>query len=144
MREMFIGELAFLSNFYPSSIWYDGLLYPTVEHAYQAAKTMDPTQRWLIMGAMTPARAKELGRHTLLRPDWEQVKVGIMRTLLTIKFGEHEELLEKLLATGTLELVETNWWHDQIWGDCFCDVHRDIDGQNLLGKLLMELREVYD
>ena len=63
-----------------------------------------------------------------------------------MKFGLTEkfripELREKLLATGNEELVEGNTWHDNIWGNCSCDCCKKIEGQNKLGKLLMQVRE---
>jgi predicted NAD-dependent protein-ADP-ribosyltransferase YbiA (DUF1768 family) len=62
-----------------------------------------------------------------------------MLDLLRAKFGL-AWLAERLLATEGEDLVEGNYWHDQIWGDCNCHVHQSIPGQNLLGKLLMRVR----
>ena len=136
----FDGEHAFLSNFFPSSILYEGIVYPTNEHFFQAMKTLDQTERQKIANAETPGMAKRLGRHVQLRPDWEQIKVDVMRTGLMLKFTD-AALAEKLLATGDEELVEGNWWHDQTWGSCFCPDHCRTPGRNLLGMLLMELRK---
>src|SRR6185369_8674281 len=41
----FQGDNRFLSNFFPAEVIYEGITYPTAEHAYQAAKTLDPEQR---------------------------------------------------------------------------------------------------
>lgn len=136
----FDGEHAFLSNFFPSSILYEGIVYPTNEHFFQAMKTLDQAERQKIANAETPGMAKRLGRHVQLRPDWEQIKVDVMRTGLMLKFTD-AALAEKLLATGDEELVEGNWWHDQTWGSCFCPDHCRTPGRNLLGMLLMELRK---
>lgn len=133
----FDGPHAFLSNFYPSPVRLDGLEYPTVEHAFQAAKTHDPEARRRIRTAPTPGQAKRLGRQVQLRADWEQVKVGIMRSLLVQKFAE-PELKALLRATGSEPLIEGNTWNDRIWG-CTWDGKTWI-GQNHLGKLLMSLR----
>jgi ribA/ribD-fused uncharacterized protein len=135
MIAKFDGEYRFLSNFYyPAYVELDGVLYRTVEHAYQAAKTLDLDLRHKISNAPT-AKAKRLGQNVELRPDWETVKIDIMRDLLTQKFSYHE-LREKLLATGTEELVEGNWWRDTFWGQCPLG-----NGQNWLGRLLMEIRD---
>lgn len=132
--ESFAGEYRFLSNFYPSPIRVDGLLYPTVEHAFQAAKTPDVGEKRKIAEARSPGRAKSLGRKVRLRKDWESVKVGIMKQLVLLKFRENPELEELLLATGDAELVEGNTWNDRFWGVC------NGYGKNHLGKALMSVR----
>ena len=135
----FSGEWEFLSNFAACTIYYEDILYPSTEHAFQAAKSLDTAERQLIANAPTPGQAKKLGRTITLRADWEDVKVGVMRDLLALKFSQGLARAV-LFSTGDRLLVESNHWHDQIWGSCTCAQHRDIDGQNLLGTLLMELR----
>ena len=136
----FDGQYDFLSNFYPCPILYEGIVYPTNEHFFQAMKTLDIETRKAIAAAPTPGAAKRMGRHVSLPPDWEKIKVDVMRTGLMLKFTD-AALAEKLLATGDEELVEGNWWHDQTWGSCFCPDHCRTPGRNLLGMLLMELRK---
>ena len=136
----FDGDYAFLSNFYPSTIYHEGITYPTNEHFFQAMKTLDIDERKAIAAAETPGLAKRMGRNVKLRPDWEQVKVDVMRTGLMLKFTD-AALAEKLLATGDEELVEGNWWHDNTWGNCHCTECSRKGGRNLLGMLLMELRK---
>ena len=134
--DRFDGEYAFLSNFYESPIKDEnGVTYPTVEHYFQAMKTLSPFMRNLIATAPTPGQAKKLGRHVDLRPKWEEVKIDVMRLGLKLKFMSHPELKEKLLATGDAYLEEGNWWKDRYWGVC------NGIGENMLGKLLMELRD---
>lgn len=134
----FDGEHAFLSNFFPQPIKLWGKRWPTSEHAYQAAKTLDAGEREKIRLAGTPGKSKRMGRHIALRPDWESVKVGIMREVLRAKFAV-PDMRDRLLATGSARLVEGNTWNDRIWGMV---QGRDgsWQGQNLLGKLLMEIR----
>lgn len=136
----FENEYAFLSNFYPSPFIHDGIEYPTVEHFFQAAKTLDIQERKAIAAAKTPGLAKRMGRSVQLRPDWEKVKVYYMELGLRLKFA-NKDLAEKLLATGDEELIEGNWWCDQTWGSCNCPKHIRTPGRNLLGMLLMELRK---
>ena len=136
----FDGQYDFLSNFYPSSILYEGIVYPTNEHFFQAMKTLDPAERQKIANAETPGKAKRMGRNVKLRPDWEKIKVDVMRTGLMLKFTD-AALAEKLIATGDEELVEGNWWCDQTWGSCTCPKHIRTPGRNLLGMLLMEVRK---
>ena len=129
----FNGQYAFLSNFAPTNVLYDNLEYFTVEHAYQAAKTLDLTERKKIQGAETPAVAKKMGRNVILRNDWESVKLDIMLDLLRQKFL-NDDLKYALLSTNNAELIEGNWWGDVFWGVC------RGRGQNHLGRLLMLVR----
>lgn len=134
----FEGKYRFLSNFYSCWIPYEGITYPTSEHAYQAAKTLDVEQRKYVSTLDTPGKAKRAGRDLTLRSDWEQVKESVMYDILKIKFS-NPILREKLLETGDVYLIEGNKWCDQIWGMCQCKKCNGL-GLNLLGKLLMKLR----
>ena len=132
----FKGQYAFLSNFYPIWIKLPDGEYPTVEHAYQAAKAKDKTSKEKIRLAKSPAEAKALGRTILLVDGWDGIKIGVMRLLLSLKF-KGPVLRQMLLDTGDAILEEGNTWHDYFWG---IDIETG-KGQNMLGKLLMELRE---
>lgn len=129
----FRGDYAFLSNFYPVQVTYAGRVYPTTEHAYQAAKTTDPDERLAIALAPTPGAAKRAGRYVKLRPDWESVKLAVMEELLREKFRE-PRLRKLLVDTHPEKLVEDNTWGDRFWG-----VYEGR-GENHLGKLLMKIR----
>ena len=140
MINVFDGEFAFLSNFYPSPITDEqGITYPTVEHYFQAQKTLNMSERAAIADAETPGRAKRMGRNVTLRHDWEAIKIDVMRQGLEIKFQD-ANLRAKLLETGSMPLVEGNTWHDNTYGDCSCIRCKNIIGKNILGKLLMDLR----
>ena len=130
----FQGECRWLSNFWPALVKLDGQLYPTVEHAYVAAKTTDRIIRSVIQTTASPGEVKRLGRQFDLREDWHDIKLQVMEDLLWQKFQE-PELKEKLLATGDEEIIEINTWNDTFWGQC------KGKGQNNLGKLLMKIRE---
>ena len=130
----FDDEYAFLSNFYPCPVTYEGITYPTNEHAFQAAKSLDNSQREKIKNEKTPSRAKFAGRRVQLRTDWESVKIDIMYQICKEKF-KNEELKEKLLATGDKILIEGNTWNDDFWGKC------SDNGKNNLGIILMKIRE---
>lgn len=138
--DKFEDEYAFLSNFYPSSVQEKGIRYPTIEHYFQAQKTLVPFERHAIAATATPGQAKQEGRRITLRGDWEQVKEQVMLDGLRLKFAI-PYLAEKLLATGDAELVEGNWWHDNTWGSCYCAKCQHLEGQNKLGKLLMLVRK---
>lgn len=132
----FDGEFAFLSNIYPSEFIDKGISFPTVEHYFQAMKSDSAFDCLKIAAAASPGQAKRLGRHCLLRKDWEDVKNSIMEQGLRLKF-EDPELRQKLIDTHPAELVEGNWWGDTCWGVC------NGVGENRLGKLLMKLRDEY-
>lgn len=142
MINSFSGSYEFLSNFYTSPFIWRGNKYTTVEHAFQAAKTLNPVERKVIMEAPTPGRAKKLGRAVALRPDWEEVKEQVMYECVNAKFHSSAALAIALLATGDEELIEgTTGWHDNIWGSCECPKCKNIEGQNKLGKILMKVRQ---
>lgn len=132
----FRGEFRFLSNFYACPVFYEGVVWPTAEHAYQAAKTHDELGKNHIKQAKTAADAKALGSKVIMKLNWEHIKVGIMDQILRDKFGNHNIILQdKLMATEDAQLVEGNTWNDRFWGVC------DGQGQNWLGRLLMGIRE---
>jgi ribA/ribD-fused uncharacterized protein len=130
----FSGSYRFLSNFYPCSIDYEGLTYPSVEAAYQAAKTTDPVLR-LMFTEMKPGDAKRSGRELPLRPDWETIKLSVMTELIQQKFSRHPNLAELLVMTSDQELIEGNTWGDTFWGVC-----KGV-GENHLGKILISVRK---
>lgn len=139
--DSFSGEYDFLSNFYYATIHDDdGLAYITNEHYYQAQKTLQPTERTLVRVAGTPGRAKRVGREVTLRLYWDTIKINVMRRALTLKFTQHDDLREKLLATGDAWLVEKNNWGDDFWG-IVTDEEGVSQGLNWLGILLTVLRE---
>lgn len=133
MINKFRGKYAFLSNFYPSEVIYEYYIFPTVEHAYQAAKSLEEEDRVLIQKAKTPREAKKLGRCLQLRSDWDSIKLILMSNLLNQKF-EIPALRSALLKTSHEELVEENTWGDTYWGIC------KGEGTNWLGVLLMAIR----
>lgn len=139
--EQFNMEFRFLSNFFPSPIIWKGLAWPTVEHAFQAAKTTSSRDFHNIKNAATPGIAKHVGTCITLREDWEEIKIDIMTDLVFLKFKQNPSLRKQLLSTDTQKLVEGNWWHDNFWGDCACRKCSNIKGKNVLGIILMEVRE---
>jgi ribA/ribD-fused uncharacterized protein len=137
----FSGEHAFLSNFWEEPFDCGGRVVPTSEHAFQAQKTSDPVWRDDIVKARTPGIAKRLGRKAPLRPNWNEVRVSIMRKILAHKFAPGTELAAKLIATHPAELVEGNTWGDTFWGCVHPTPGSNLwVGANHLGILLMERR----
>jgi ribA/ribD-fused uncharacterized protein len=132
--DKFEGDFRFLSNFYPSEVEMDGIVYPSVEHAYQAAKTFDLELRQKISQDSNPSAAKKAGRTLKIRPDWEEVKLSIMESLVRQKFSK-EPFKTKLQNTGNAKLIEGNWWGDKFYG-----VYKG-QGENHLGKILEKVRD---
>jgi len=128
----FQGDFRWLSNFWPAEVVLEEQAFPTVENAYQAAKVEKALRDPFI--TCSPAFSKKLGRLQKLREDWEEVKISVMRDLISQKFCKGSRLSVELLATEDAEIVEGNWWNDTFWGVC-----RGV-GENTLGKLLMEQR----
>ncbi len=125
----------FLSNFYLCEIEFEGLTYPSTEHAYQSAKTLHfVLRKAFTWDGFTPAETKKLSRTAPIRSDWDVAKDDVMLRCLRAKF-QIPELAKMLLATGSEELVEGNTWGDVYWGVC------NGKGLNKLGKMLMQVRD---
>jgi len=130
----FRDKYRFLSNFFPAKVLFEGDIYPSVEHAYQSAKTLNPDERQAIRQVKLAGMAKQLGKHVTLRSDWRQINLNIMKVLVREKFQDLV-LKEKLLNTGDAILIEGNNWGDTYWGNY------NGEGHNHLGRILMEVRE---
>lgn len=131
--DSFFGPHRFLSNFWFASVVLDGVEYPSVEHAYQAAKTEDPDVRATIRACAPAGSAKHAGGSLPTPDDWDERRLVVMRDLIEQKFAA-EPLRSQLLETGTQTLVEGNGWGDTFWG-----VSKGA-GTNHLGNLLMAVR----
>lgn len=130
-----------LSNFSSFTVNWAGLRFDTLEAAYHWEKFSGRDAKSIavaasIRSAQSAHVAFQIGQQNkaLRRRDWDAVKVSIMRDLLIAKSIQHEYVRRKLLATGDRELVE-NSWRDNFWG-----WGPNRDGQNMLGKLWMEIR----
>lgn len=132
----FSGDEFFLSNFHESSCIHDMVIYRSVEHAYQAAKSLDATARALVAAETTPGRAKHVGRYLSLRRDWESVKLDVMLSCVRSKFTVSLYLQDMLRATAPMPLVEGNHWGDTFWGA----IGPALIGQNHLGRILEQVR----
>lgn len=126
----------FLSNFYPSDIHISGVVWPTSEHYYQAQKFASETLQKEIQQATCPDKAFELSREyqEMVRPDWMDIRVEVMRYVVREKFLQNPQLAHFLVNTGQRELTEHSH-KDPFWGD-----GGNGKGRNELGKILMEVR----
>lgn len=132
----FKDENEFLGNDYPAPVTYQNIVYPNAETAFQASKTEDPARRAWFAG-LGPGKAKQKGSQMKPRPGWEENKDAIMQEIVSQKFRSNPYLMEKLMATGDLRLInggkgkkDTYWGVNTItW-----------EGENRLGVILMEWR----
>jgi len=127
----------------PFPVVHDGERYISVEHLYLASRFPDhPERRALVIAEPTPLGAKQRARRAQpgeVRDDWDDVKVSIMATCLRLKAEQHVTTCGKLLeSTGDHDLVEEssrdNWW------GAIPVTDTELEGRNVLGLLLMELR----
>ncbi|AJZ60446.1 hypothetical protein OI25_3084 [Paraburkholderia fungorum] len=129
-----------LSNLYKRDFDFEGEVYPTAEHAYQAGKARKPEVREWLMAAPTPSLLA-MAAHGLyvwdIAADWSKIKFDRMKRVLVAKYSQHDDLRELLLSTGTATLIETATVDNavnRLWGEV------NGKGQNKLGQLLMEVR----
>lgn len=131
-------ELYFLDNFYPCEFVVDGVRYRSLEHLYQSRKTADPVLSSWIINANDAAEAKRRGRSLKpheMRPDWEDIKVNVMREGMFYKFGRSTSdpgIRSRLVETGDAALHEDSP-DDMFWG---------VKGADWAGRLLMETRDL--
>lgn len=136
----FFGPYRFLSNFWPAKVYMDGVEYKSVELAYQAAKWKSEDRGYF--QTCTEKESIKYNRENTPNgdkgDDWHDKKYYVMKTLLLQKFdpGLNPENAKMLLETGDRYLEEMNWWEDRYWGK-----DNEGNGDNNLGKLLMEIRE---
>jgi hypothetical protein len=130
-----------LSNLHRRPVFFDGREYPTAEHAYQAGKARKAAVRDWILSAPSPSLAA-MAAHGLYTwdvvPNWSAIKFERMRHVLRAKFTQHEDFRRLLLSTGNARLIETGRVDNAVnrtWGEV------NGKGQNMLGVLLMELRD---
>jgi N-glycosidase YbiA len=124
-----------LSNFHMNPIvGKSGKVWPSAEHAYQAAKTLDQLAQERVRQASTAVEAKRMGKTLTIREDWESDKLRVMRAILEAKF--QGDLAQQLIDTGDDKLIHYCPWGDRVWG-----VDKRGEGANHLGQMLMEIRE---
>ena len=130
----FRGEFSWLSNFFPIKIEYDGIVYPSVENAYQAGKLINKKDRELFID-ITPGKAKRLWRNYQTYNLTEEFRLNLMYQLLSIKFNQ-EPFKTQLIATGDCYIQEGNRFSDTFFGYCL----KTNQGKNMLGHLIMQIR----
>lgn len=136
----FNGGYSYLSNFYDAPVLIDGIRYLNSEAAYQAGK-VEPDRRGMFSN-LSAYQAKKLGKSVQIRKGWDDKRADHMRKVVHEKFMQNPTLARALICTGDTELEEGNSWHDNFFGNCYCPKCLDTPGQNMLGKILMDERQV--
>lgn len=133
------------SNFYlPADhlgIVYERIAYPSVEHFFVAMKSVDVAERYKIALIAHPAEAKKYGRSIQLRPDWLDIRVDVLRYGIRQKFLLDNDLRILLVDSYPAPITHLVHWHDNFWASCICNGCSSKEKVNMLGQLLMELRE---
>lgn len=136
----FFGKYRWLSNFHKATVEYEGLMYPSTENAFQAAKIVIDERK--PFQSCEPYASKKMWklrtRIDLNAKEWEDRRVHVMTVVTIDKYLRHADLREKLLSTGERYLEESNHWGDNFWG---VDIRKG--GENQLGKLLMNTRSYF-
>ncbi|EKM52578.1 uncharacterized protein PHACADRAFT_100358 [Phanerochaete carnosa HHB-10118-sp] len=129
------------TNFSPHPIQYQGKLYPTSEHLFQAYKFLStrPDLAERVRTTPTPRAALEEATRMrkLQRSDWFDVNISVMDQVLEAKFTQNAQLKKLLLDTGERDIIEDSPV-DSFWG---CGA--DGQGRNELGKALVRLRKKF-
>lgn len=125
------------SNFARYGVFFDDHYWPTVEHYFQSQKFVGTPHFYDVLHAPTPEEAKRIGqdRARPLRPDWEQARVDVMRKVVVEKFLRYPELQKLLAQTADRPIIKRSR-SDLFWGQ-----RHDGAGRNLLGEILMDVRE---
>jgi len=126
-----------LNNFSANAVEIDEILYPTCEHAYQAAKCTDSQGKKKIAAAKSPLLAKQLSNEkykSAKDPVWNTKKLSVMESILRAKLDQHQEVRDALIKSGREEIAEDSPI-DVFWGR-----GKDGNGENQLGKLWMKIR----
>lgn len=136
--DSFTGYFDFMHNNFQTPVYYEGILYPSVTHAYHAARSTDERTRRAILNSETFQILGNIAIRIEDPPDWQEKKVKIMEQLLRDKFRRSKELQEKLRTTEHRELVMT--YQEEKKNNLYWGVVKG-KGQNQLGRILMRIRD---
>lgn len=150
-KDGFRGEHAFLSNMYhsPIEVMYEKkkIIFQSAEQAFQGMKiahaglNKNQSLKWLLhLADSTPQQAKKIGKEIKINIDaWRVVAYSRMERIQYLKYSQNDSLRQELVNTGTIQLVEVNYWGDTLWG---ID-SKTKEGHNYLGEIIMNLRKYY-
>ena len=126
-------------SYAPFQIEWRGKLWPTAEHAFQAAHFFDtnPELAEQVRLTKSPREADDFANENKQfdDPNWREKRVAIMEEIVRAKHDQHQLIQDTLRETGNKPIVETND-NDAFWG-----WGSDGNGENTLGKIWMKLRD---
>lgn len=137
---LFKDKYFFLSNFYPAPVTLTinnkTLAFKNSEAGYQAQKNFELAKHFCLLSG---SEAKKLGQTiTITTPNWDDYKLYAMADVLNSKFQDYALLFQLKLIKE--DIIEDNYWGDTFWGVCTNKTY-DHEGKNMLGKLLMCIRD---
>jgi N-glycosidase YbiA len=130
-------EYGCFSNFSKHSFMINNIFYRTAEHYFQSNKFIGTRYEEEILKVKTAIEAARMGRNRNypLRDDWEDIKNDVMKKAVLEKFRTHNDIRGILILTGNENIIEATI-DDYYWG---CGANGT--GKNMLGKILMEVRD---
>jgi len=135
----FKNKYDFLSNFHKCKVEFEGITYPSSEHAYQASKTENFKAKKIIAKTLEAWETKIICNEFKYGQTvgYQRQKITIMYNIVRAKFSQNASIRSQLVNTGSALLIEGNTWNDTYWGQC------GNLGQNHLGKILMQIRNLF-
>jgi ribA/ribD-fused uncharacterized protein len=135
----------YFSPYTGHAIEIDGVVYPTVEHAYQCARYTDKNIIEEIRNAKSAVLAWEVStkyKHLQI-PEFkdEKHKLKVMKELMRQKALQHADVRNALVDSGDLKIIKHIVTPPP--GDGFWDDGEDGNGLNHIGKMWMEIREEF-
>lgn len=145
MKDSVLPELfaIYFSPYTAHAIEIDGIMYPTIEHAYQCARYTDGKVREEIRAARSPVKAWEIStkyKSTQIPEFKDKIyKLKVMKDLMRLKVEQHEEVKKALLDSGVANIVKHIYTYPP--GDGFWDDGEHGEGANHMGRMWMEIRK---
>lgn len=143
------SEWGILSNFYLTPIQWNGITFDCVERLYHWFRLKNPAARKEYMtvkgGMILKMKAKTFKKNGLERHDWNEQAVDVLRFCIQLKYEQCEEFRKALSSTGTKYIVEDQSSRPRktpdSWGAKYDETTNTFYGKNIMGRILMELRD---
>lgn len=132
----------YFSPYTAHAIEVEGVVYPTVEHAYQCQRYTDQKVIEEIRAATSPVKAWEVSskyKHLQI-PEFkdDSYKLSVMKKLMRLKAEQHEDVRKALIDSSELKIVKHILTYPP--GDGFWDDGKNGEGLNHMGRMWMEIR----
>ena len=142
-------EYGWMGNMAPYPIKFDGKVWRTSEALFQSMRFDDDSVKEIIRGEKSPIsaklKAKKYSDQMVVVPT-KELDVENMRKCVKMKFDQHPQLKRQLINTKDAFIYEDignrNGERHKFWGVKKLS-ESEADGNNMMGRILMELREEY-